>query len=986
VFVRPAVAASLLLLFAGVRIAGAQEDEGGRASAARSAVINQSRNPILASFRFRAIGPASMGGRVDDIEVAPSNHSIVYAGFATGGVFKSVNNAVTFEPIFETYSTASIGDIAVHPTNPDIVYVGTGEPNNRQSTSFGDGIYKTIDGGKTFTHIGLRETQTIARVVIDPRSPEVVYVAAPGHLFGPSPDGGLYKTINGGKSWTKIKYVDEHTGFTELVMDPSNSNVLYAASYQRQRTVCCYNGGGPGSAIWKTTDAGKSWTKLSAGLPPGPYGRISMDVSRSNPKIVYAQVEAGFAHLIYPPDKPGAAPETPAAMPAEVNTTPGGDAARYWCNNAAAVAAAARPGRSTTTPAPPSRRTPILDPTQGGMFRSEDGGRTWTAKSNCAERPMYFAQVRVDPNNPNVVYTAGGSPQISRDGGVLFEKLASVHSDVHALWIDPTNSNHLIVGNDGGVNMSYDQGEKWDFVNSLATGQSYSVVADNERPYNVYTGMQDNGTWGGPSSSRARAGILNGDWFKLPCVGDGFTTAVNWDHPNLVYCEGQDGAIQRFDLSTGRGTSVRPISGPAGPRESRPCVDGRAPDNPRLGRRGGRRTVLNATAGESYRFNWNTPFILSPHNPDIVYLAGNRLFKSYDRGDHWVESPDLTKQIDRCDVAVMGVAGDQQQLAKNDGVEWYSTIVAIDESHAMPGVVWAGTDDGNLQVSRDGGLTFTDVTAHLPGLPAQAAYYISRIDASSGDAGTAVVAVDGHRSDDMRPYVFVTHDYGRTFQSIANDLPSFGNVHVVRQDPKNADLLFAGTEVGLYVSINGGKHWEPFMTNYPTVRTDDIVIHPRDGDLIVGTHGRSLFIADDITALEQFTPTVAAKDVHVFEPRETVAYVQNLMNNPDLGGVRKFVAENAPAGPSIAYYLKGASTGDVRITVTDAMGRTMAASSAPHEAGIHKLSWAQLIAGSRAGEGVGHLDAGIYAVKLSVNGADYTRSLTVLEDRGFRAR
>jgi len=920
-----------------------------------------------------------MGGRIDDVEVAPSDHSIIYVGFATGGLYKSINNATTFEPVFETYASASIGDIAIHPTNPNIVYVGTGEPNNRNSSSFGDGMYKTIDGGRTFTHVGLRETQTIARIIIDPRNPEIVYVAAPGHLFGPSPDGGLYKTVNGGKSWTKIKYVDKHTGFTELVMDPSNSSVLYAASYQRQRTACCYNGGGPGSAMWKTTDAGKTWAKLTGGgLPPGPYGRIAIDVSASNPKIVYAQVEAGVSHLVFPGQAPAG---PPAPVPDEVNTTPGGDAARYWCNNGAATPSLPRAGRGA---AQSPKALPTLDPEQGGVLRSIDGGKTWTPTSNCSERPMYFAQVRVDPKDPNVVYTSGGSPAISRDGGKKFEKLNTVHSDNHAMWIDPTDTKHLIVGNDGGVNISYDQGETWDFVNSLPTAQSYWVSTDNEHPYNVYTGMQDNGNWGGPSTSRARVGILNSDWFKLPCVGDGFVTAVNPDHPNLVYCEGQDGAIQRFDLNTGRGTNIRPVSGPAGPREGGPCADGRALDNPRLLRRGGRRTVLNANPGESYRFNWNTPFILSPHNPDIVYLGGNKLFKSDDRGDHWVQSADLTKQVDRCKVTVMGAAGDQPQFAKNDGVEWYSTIIAIAESPVMPGVVWTGTDDGTLQVSRDGALTFVDVSKNLPGLPPSHDYYIARIDASHFDGGTAYVAVDGHRSDDMKPYVFVTRDYGKTFQNISNDLPAFGNLQVVREDPKNKDLLFVGTEFGLFVSVNGGTHWEKFMTNYPTVRTDDILIHSRDGDLIAATHGRSLLIADDITALQQFTPAVASQDVYLFEPRTAVAYVQNLTINPSLGGVRHFVGENAPAGAAVAYYLKTPVTGDVRITVSDATGRSLVTLSGPHDAGIHKLTWPQLAGSSRGA--AAQLEAGIYAVKLTVGGKDFTRTLTVLEDRWFKPR
>lgn len=928
-----------------------------------------------------------MGGRVDDVEVAPSNPDIIYVGYATGGVFKSGNNGTTFEPVFDTYGSSSIGDIAIHPTNPNVVYVGTGEPNNRQTSSFGDGIYKSTDGGSTFTNIGLKETQTIARIVIDPRDPQVVYVAAPGHLFGPNPDRGLYKTTDGGKNWTRIKYIDENTGFTDIVMDPSNNRTLYASSYQRRRAGCCFNGGGPGSAIWKTTDAGQTWTKLtSGGLPPEPYGRIAVDVSRSNSSIVYAQIEAGESRLILPVNGPGGAKTrelrpTPNAA-GEYWTTPGGDAARYWCNNGVPAPIIGPDGPGSV----PAGTRPVLDPTQGGVFRSDDGGRSWKAVSNCNERPMYFSQLRVDPLEPNTIYASGGRLAKSVDGGKSFIKLDAIHVDYHALWINPTDPKHLIAGNDGGINISYDQGRTWDFVNSMAVAQSYSVAADNERPYNVYTGIQDNGNWGGPSTKRGRVGIHNSDWFKLPCVGDGFVTAVNRDRPNIVYCEGQDGAIQRVDLNTGRGTGIRPVSGPAVPKEPVACDDGRAPNNPRLLRRGGRRTVLNATPGDVYRFNWNTPFILSPHDPNIVYLGGNRLFKSYDRGDTWIASADLTKQIDRCKTTIMGVGGDERQLAKNDGIEWYSTIVSVSESRAMPGVVWAGTDDGTLQVSRDGGLTFIEVGKNLPGLPVDHEYWISRIDASHFGAGTAYVAVDGHRSNDLRPYVFVTHDYGQTFQSISNDLPVQGNVLVIREDPVNRDLLFAGTEFGLHVSRDGGKHWGKFMNNFPTVRTDDILIHPRDGDLIVATHGRGIHIADDITPLQQFTPEVAVQDVYLFQPREVVAYVPDLTNNLNVESVRNFVGENAPVGPALTYYLRAPVQGDVRITVSDATGRTIGTLEGPREAGIHKMLWTRLSAGERGGNDAPSVEAGVYNLRLTVSGKDYTRTLTILDDRGFRAR
>jgi Sortilin, neurotensin receptor 3, len=826
----------------------------GQNEAQQPPLINQSQDPLLASFRFRSIGPASMGGRIDDIAVSESDPSIIYVGYAVGGVFKSDNNGTTFEPVFETYGTASIGDIAIHPSNPNIVYVGTGEPNNRQTSSFGDGIYKTTDGGKTFTNIGLKETQTIARIVIDPRNPETVYVASPGHLFGPNPERGIFKTTDGGKTWDKVKYIDENSGFTDIAIDPTNTNTLYAASYQRRRSGCCFNGGGPASAIWKTTDAGRSWTKLSGnGLPPGTYGRIALDVSRSNPNVIYAQIEAGnvgqpsttrgndpnAATENTPPGAaavPGAPGGSPAqagrgAQPAETGRGGGGGGGRggspyNWCNNGGPTRGfGGRGGQQAETPEA-QRNPPTLDINRGGIFRSENKGAGWLHISNCNSRPMYFSQLRVDPTNEKTIYVAGLPVAKSLDGGKTFATLDDAgghndpgHVDQHAIWIDPKNPKHIMIGNDGGLNISYDQGKTWDFVNTMATSLAYWVSADMRRPYYVYTGLQDNGSWGGPSAKRGRGGIMNSDWFGIG-GGDGFQTAVDPTDFNVVYTESQDGNTSRYDLRLGRGTSIRPRSaaggrgggrggggGGAAPATPAPETAEAAPQQAGggFGGRGGPPNVLNAAPNDQYRFNWNTPFTLSPHNPSIVWLGGNRLFKSYNRGDTWVASGDLTKQIDRNTVAVLGVPGDRTQLSKNDGVVSYSTIISVSESPVMPGVVWAGTDDGNVQVSRDGGVTFTEVGKNIQGLPANHVYWISRIDASHFDPGTAYVSVDGHRDNDLKPYLYVTRDYGKTWQSIAGNLPTFGNIQVVREDPKNRDLLYVGTEFGLFVSLNGGK-------------------------------------------------------------------------------------------------------------------------------------------------------------------------------------
>jgi len=1004
--------------------------QGQGGAARREAAINQSSDPLLASFRFRSIGPASMGGRIDDIAVSESDPNVIYVGYATGGVFKSENNGTTFTPVFDTYGTASIGDIAVHPTNSNIVYVGTGEVNNRQTTSFGDGIYKTTDGGKTFANIGLKETQSIARIVIDPRSPDTVYVASPGHLFGPNPDRGIYKTVDGGKTWNKIKYIDEYTGFTDIAVDPVNSLILYAASYQRLRSGCCFSGGGPGSGLWKTVDAGKTWTKISGnGLPPGTYGRIALDVSRSKPNVVYAQIEAGDsgtptttaatqASAASEATPPGAAAVGVAAAPGQAAAAAqagGGRGGGYdWCNNAGPGGGFGRGGGAQTQAGQPPQKPP-LDPKRGGVLRSEDRGRTWTLLSNCNARPMYFSQLRVDPSNDKAVYVAGLPVAKSLDGGKTFATLDAAgghaspgHVDQHAIWIDPRNPNHLIIGNDGGLDISWDQGRTWDFVNTMATALAYVVTADMRQPYFVYIGLQDNGSWGGPSAVRGRGGIMNSDWFGIG-GGDGFYTAVDPTDYNIVYSESQNGATNRYDLRLGRSQSIRPRGFPQQGRGGRGGGAGAAAGPP---------TVLNAGPTDQYRFNWNTPFILSPHNPSMVWLGGNRLFKSYNRGDTWLASPDLTKQVDRSAMPMMGVAGNLTMLSKNDGVTSYSTIVSVSESPVMPGVVWAGTDDGNLQVSRDGGTTFTEVGKNLPGLPANHLYWVSRIDASHFDAATAYVAVDGHRSDDLKPYVFVTHDYGKTFQSITSDLPPYGNVQVIREDPKNKDLLFVGTEFGLFVSLDAGKSWERFMNDYPTVRTDDILVHPRDGDLIVGSHGRSVLIADDITPLQQLTPAVQSQEVALFDIRPAVAYLNDQQRGQQVGGQKVFVGENAPRGTAISYYLKSPASGPVTISIGDVNGRTLCRSDGPSTAGINRVQWtlvAPLLAQAAGGAGEGQagrggagaasascsggggggggrggagggVEPGTYVVSLTANGKTLTKPVTVLPDRWLGQR
>lgn len=963
------------VLFASVLI-GVVRGQAPAESQPPAPAVNQSDDPLLKSFRWRSIGPASMGGRIDDIEVVESDPFIIYVGFATGGLWKSVNNGTTWEPVFDTYTTHSIGDVAIFQPDPNIIWVGTGEPNNRQSSSFGDGVYKSTDGGKTFANVGLRETQSIGRIVLDPKDPNVAYVAAVGHLFGPNRERGIYKTVDGGKTWTNVKFIDEDTGFTDIVIDPSDGKTLLAASYQRRRTAWGFNGGGPGSGIWKSVDAGRTWTRLTGnGLPTKTMGRIGLDICRSNPNVIYAQIE------LEAPRPAAAAGGAPAQAPGQ---------------------------QAAAAPQPPN-------PERSGIWRSNDKGKTWTIVSNQNNRPMYYSQIRVDPNNPEIVYTGGVNFMKSTDGGKTFRAVQGLaHVDHHAIWINPKNSNHLLVGNDGGLDVTYDQGATWEFLNTIPAGQFYAVAADMRKPYYVYGGLQDNGTWGGPSAVRTSSGIANADWFRIG-GGDGFYVQVDPTDHNTVYVESQNGALSRLDLRTGRRVSIRPRA-PAGAR-GRGAGAAAPPTEPTpelpsaamqaiFGAAAGN-VVPRPPEGEQYRFNWSTPVILSPHNPRIVYMGGNRLFTSRDRGDTWTASPDLTKQIDRDTLSIMGVRGDQPMLSKNDGVANYGNITTISESPVIPGVLWVGTDDGNIQLSRDGGATWTNVADNVPGLPSRT-YQVSRVEASHFDAATCYLSIDGHRADDLKPYVYVTRDFGQTWKSIAANLP-LGNVNVIKEDPKNRNLLYLGTEFALYISLDGGGEWKRFMTGMPTVRIDDVLVHPRDNDLIVGTHGRSIYILDDITPLQQLTAEALQADVHLFDVRPAVQWLQDVTLERVWGGAKHFLGENPRPGTAISYYLKAPAAGEVKIAVLDYEGKVVRDLSGTRDAGLNRVQWDlranppqrrttgqagagpqpgadPQAAGQAAGIGAGFripgqaVPPGVYRVRLTVGGKDYYTKVVVEED------
>jgi photosystem II stability/assembly factor-like uncharacterized protein len=924
--------------------------------------INQSDDPVLKPFVWRSIGPANMGGRVDDIAVVESDPSTIYIGFATGGIWKTTNNGTTWIPIFDTYPVSSIGDIAIAPSNPDIIYVGTGEPNNRQSSSFGAGVYKSVDGGKSFQEMGLKETQSIARIVVHPKDPNIAYVAVVGHLFGPNKERGLYKTTDGGKTWTNTKFIDEDTGFTDVVLDPSNPNVLYAASYRRRRTPWGFNGGGPTSGLWKTADAGKTWTRLTNGLPNNPIiGRIGLDIARSKPSTIYASIEVG------PSGGTGAGVNDDGTLVAPGQRGAGGGFGG---------------GRGQAPPPP--------DPNKSGVWRSDDSGKTWHFLSNQGDRWMYYSQMRVDPTNPEIAYQGGAPFFKSTDGGKTWSTVQGMpHSDHHAIWIDPKDGKHLIVGNDGGIDVSYDRGDTWEYVNTVPVGQFYAVSADMRKPYYVCGGLQDNGSWCGPSATRSANGILNSDWFRVG-GGDGFYTQNDQSDWTILYSESQDGATSRVDLRSGRSNSIRPRGPGQAGRGVAPQAAGETPDPAAqaaaaqfgFGGNPNGNVVPTPAQGTNYRFYWNTPFVLSPHNPRTVYLGGDRLFRSYDRGETWMASPDLTKNIGRNDRPILEISGTAPMASKHDGAASYSNIVTIGESPAVPGIVWVGTNDGNLQVSRDGGNTWKNVVDKVTGVAKET--HVSRVEPSHYDAGTCYATFDGHRTDDHKPYVFKTTDFGETWTSIASNLPA-GNVNVIREDPKNKNLLYLGTEYAFYVSLNGGKEWKRFMNGLPTVRIDDILVHPRDSDLILGTHGRSIYIMDDISALQQMTDTATANaDVVLFDIRPAISWVTDIQKSILVEGAKFFRGQNPAQGSAISYWLKSPATEDVRITISDVSGREVRALVGTKNGGLNRVQW-DLRAAPAGGRGRGQGGAG-QAAPAAEAGAPAAQPAGAAQPQGGRGR
>jgi photosystem II stability/assembly factor-like uncharacterized protein len=776
------------------------EQEGGPGGPGRGPRDPMS-TPTFNGLRLRSIGPALTSGRVSSLAVDPKNTAYYFVGAASGGVWKTTNNGATFTPVFDNQGSYSIGAVALDPKDPAVVWVGTGEGNSQRSVSYGDGVYKSEDAGRSWRNVGLKKSEHIHRIVIDPRDSKVVYVAAQGPLWGPGGDRGLFKTTDGGKSWKSVlPNVSENTGVTDVVLDPENPDLIYAATYQRRRHVFTLLDGGPESAIYKSTDAGATWTRLRSGLPTGDMGRIGLAVAPTDPKVVYAIIEAAES--------------------------------------------------------------------RGGVFRSDDHGATWQRRNPYEDQGQYYGQIFVDPKNEDRVYVLNVQIMLSEDGGRTLRAMQTraKHVDNHAWWIDPNNNDHYLNGNDGGLYESWDRGVNWTFKQNLPITQFYDVAVDMGKPYYVYGGTQDNNSLGGPSRTRGMTGPMNSDWF-VTAGGDGFDTEVDPEDANTVYSESQYGGLVRFDRRTGTGVDIQPQE---------------LKDDP------------------ANRWNWDSPIVLSPHAHTRLYFASQKVYRSDDRGNSWKAiSSDLTRQIDRNKLPVMGKVWGPDAVAKNVSTSFYGNIVSLEESPKKEGLIYVGTDDGLIQITENGGQSWTKYDK-FPGVPENT--YVSRIKASPHDANLVFAAFDNHKNADFKPYLLKSTDAGKSWTSIASNLPENGPVLAFAQDPVNKDLLFAGTEFGVFFSINGGQKWIQLKGSMPTIAVRDIVVHPREGDLVLATFGRGFYILDDITPLRVLKPEMFNQAGTIFPVKTAVMYAPSRTQSRN--GSDHYAAENPPYGAVITYFVK----------------------------------------------------------------------------------
>jgi len=781
--------------------ATAQKGKVKKESAKQEVKFDTLKSSTFGGLKWRSIGPALTSGRIADIEVNPANHSEWFVGVASGHVWKTVNNGTTFEPIFDNYGSYSIGSVVMDPNHSNVVWIGTGENNHQRALGYGDGVYKSTDGGKSWKNMGLKESRQIGNIVIDPKNSDIVYVAAEGSVWGPGGDRGLYKTTDGGKTWKKILEISENTGVNNILMDPRNSNVLYASSEQRRRHVFTKIGGGPETAIYKSTDAGATWDKLTNGIPSVDKGGIGLAISPVDPDVVYAIIEA------------------------------------------------AEDG--------------------SGFYRSNNQGATWQKMSSHSAQGQYYNMIFCDPLDVDKVYSVETVSQITEDGGKTWRAIGNNkrHVDDHAFWVDPTDTKHFIIGGDGGIYESFDAGKEFVFKSNLPVTQFYRVQVDNSLPfYYIYGGTQDNNSLGGPSRNFTRNGVTSDEWF-ITQGGDGFWSQIDPEDPNIVYAESQYGGMVRYDRKSGTGIDIRP--------------------EPRKGE-------------DTYKWNWNTPLIISPYSHTRLYCAANKVFRSDDRGNTWqVISDDLTAKLDRNSWPVMGKYWPASAVAKDLSTSLYGTIVSFEESPVKENLLFVGTDDGLIQVTDDGGKNWTK-TDKFAGVPENT--YVSDILASKFDENIAFASFDNILRDDFTPYIFKSTDKGRNWVSIAGNLPKKGTVHSIQQDFVNPDLLFVGTEFGFFFTIDGGNTWVQLKSGIPTIPVRDITIQKRENDIVVATFGRGFYVIDDYSPLRTFKKEILEKDAFIFPIKDALMYQQT--GNRGQSGSTPYVAKNPEFGAVFTYYLK----------------------------------------------------------------------------------
>ncbi|MCB1151564.1 glycosyl hydrolase, partial [bacterium] len=782
------------------------------AASAKDKEKDEDKNPLnagnLSGLALRCVGPALTSGRVGDFAVNPDDPAEYYVAVCSGNVWKTVNAGTTYEPVFDGEGSYSIGCVTMDPHNHDVVWVGSGENNSQRSVSYGDGVYKTVDGGKSWTNMGLKDSEHIGMIAVDPRNSDVVYVAAQGPLWNAGGERGLYKTTDGGATWERVLHVDEDTGVSEVHLDPRNPDVLYAVSYQRRRHVWVLLDGGPGSAIHKSTDGGKTWRKITKGLPGVDLGRIGMDIAPSDPDRLYAIVEAAQ-------DK-------------------------------------------------------------GGFFRSDDLGENWRKVDDyVSSSPQYYQEITVDPHDADRIWSLSTWLARSEDGGATWDRIPVDHKHVddHAIWIDPDATDHVLVGCDGGIYETWDDGATWHFKANLPVTQFYKVSVDYDAPfYSVYGGTQDNNSLGAKTRNITAHGIRNSDW-TITVGGDGYETQVDPSDPDVVYSQWQYGGLVRYDRKTGETIDIQP--------------------QPEWG-------------DPAYRFNWNTPLLISPHDHRRLYYGGQILLRSDDMGMSWREiSGDLSRNLDRNRLEVMGRVWSVDAVAKNASTSFYGAMIAIDESTLRDGLIYVGTDDGVFSVTQNGGQTWTRYEI-FKGVPEMS--YIGDVMADRFVDGRVYACFDNHKKGDFKPYLLRSDDHGRSWKSIVGDLPERGSVHTIEQDHVNPDLLFCGTEFGVYATVDGGAHWVELTGGFPTICVRDIDIQRRESDLVVGTFGRGIYVLDDYSPLRTVTRAMLEnEDAHLFPIKDAWQFHES---TPFGGGGKAsqgdafFVAENPPVGAVFTFWMK----------------------------------------------------------------------------------